>query len=132
MEPDAAYRHALWSAYTVFDGLAGMRVEAIHQDRTGYLWIATADGGLSRFDGVHFDNLTVDSGLPHPTVMSIAEDPDGRLWFATLGGGLAVYDGVGFRSIDLPDLPSRDLVRQRWVGGQLWVTGRGGLARLEG
>ena len=78
-------KHALWEHYTVFDGLAGMQVEDILQDSRGYMWIATADGGLSRFDGVHFDNLTRADGLPHTTVTAIAETPDGTLWFGTLG-----------------------------------------------
>ena len=70
--------------YTVFDGLAGMQIEDIHQDRRGFLWIATADGGLCRFDGSQFDSFAEPHGLPHPTVMGIAETEDGTLWFATL------------------------------------------------
>ena len=83
--------------YTISDGLAGMQVEDIYQDRRGLLWIATADGGVSRFDGTHFDTFNQADGLPHPTVMAIAEDEDGRLWFGTLGGGLAVLDEQGFQ-----------------------------------
>ncbi|MFA6112291.1 MAG: two-component regulator propeller domain-containing protein, partial [Candidatus Latescibacterota bacterium] len=94
--PAPLFPHAQWRPYTVFDGLAGMQVEDLHQDRQGFLWIATADGGVSRFDGVHFVNLTCAEGLPHPTVMSIAETDDGRLWFGTMGGGLAAYDGHRF------------------------------------
>ena len=74
-----------------------MQVEDIYQDRRGLLWIATADGGVSRFDGTHFDTFNQADGLPHPTVMAIAEDGDGRLWFGTLGGGLAVLDEQGFQ-----------------------------------
>ena len=83
--------------YTVSDGLAGRHVEDIYQDRRGLLWIATADGGVSRFDGTHFDTFSLADGLPHPTVMTIAEDADGRLWFGTLGGGLAAFDERGFQ-----------------------------------
>ena len=75
-----------------------MHVEDIHQDRRGFIWVATADGGLSRFDGVHYDNLTEEDGLPHPSVMSIVETDDGNLWFGTLGGGVAEYDGTSFQT----------------------------------
>ena len=97
--------------YTVFDGLAGMQVEDIYQDQRGLLWIATADGGVSRFDGAHFDTFGLSDGLPSLTVMSIAEDQDGRLLFGTLGGGLAAYDGRGFQVYTTEHgLPSNDIV----------------------
>ena len=97
--------------YTVFDGLAGMQVEDIYQDQRGLLWIATADGGVSRFDGAHFDTFGLSDGLPSLTVMSIAEDQDGRLLFGTLGGGLAAYDGRGFQVYTTEHgLPSNDVV----------------------
>ena len=97
--------------YTVSDGLAGMQVEDIYQDRRGLLWIATADGGVSRFDGTHFDTFSLADGLPHPTVMTIAEDADGRLWFGTLGGGLAAFDGRGFQVYTTEHgLPSNEIV----------------------
>ena len=53
----------------------------------GFLWIATADGGVSRFDSARFDTFGLKDGLPNLTVMAIAEDADGRLLFGTLGGG---------------------------------------------
>ena len=84
---DISFEHVLSSQYTVFDGLAGMHVEDIYQDRQGFLWIATADGGVSRFDSARFDTFGLKDGLPNLTVMAIAEDADGRLLFGTFGGG---------------------------------------------
>ena len=94
---DISFEHVLSSQYTVFDGLAGMHVEDIYQDRQGFLWIATADGGVSRFDSARFDTFGLKDGLPNLTVMAIAEDADGRLLFGTFGGGLAAYDGREFQ-----------------------------------
>ena len=51
---DFSFEHVISEHYTVFDGLAGMHVEDIYQDRQGFLWIATADGGVSRFDSDSF------------------------------------------------------------------------------
>ena len=88
-----------------------MQVEDIYQDQRGLLWIATADGGVSRFDGAHFDTFGLSDGLPSLTVMTIAEDQDGRLLFGTLGGGLAAYDGRGFQVYTTEHgLPSNDIV----------------------
>ncbi|MEW6749897.1 MAG: sigma 54-interacting transcriptional regulator [Candidatus Latescibacterota bacterium] len=131
--PCADLEHALWEYYSAFDGLAGMQVEEILQDRRGYLWIATADGGVSRFDGAHFDNLTPAEGLPHLTVMGLAETPDGRLWFGTLGGGLAAYDGRRFEVFTTTcGLPSDDILRVRAEpDASLLVMTRNGMARFR-
>src|SRR4051794_36462635 len=47
---DGSWVHESW---TVKDGLPVNSINAILQDRTGYIWIATFDG-LVRFDGVRF------------------------------------------------------------------------------
>ena len=109
--PQMSFGRLLGHQYTVFDGLAGMQVEDIYQDRRGLLWVATADGGVSRFDGAYFDSFGLAHGLPSLTVMTIAEDADGRLFFGTLGGGLAAYDGRGFQVYTTEHgLPSNDIV----------------------
>ena len=108
---DLSFEHVLSSQYTVFDGLAGMHVEDIYQDRRGFLWIATADGGVSRFDSARFDTFSLKDGLPNLTVMAIAEDADGRLLFGTFGGGIAAYDGRGFQVYTTEHgLPSDEIV----------------------
>ena len=98
---DISFEHVLSNQYTVFDGLAGMHVEDIYQDRQGFLWIATADGGVSRFDSARFDTFGLKDGLPNLTVMAIAEDADGRLLFGTFGGGLPRTTGAIFRCTPL-------------------------------
>ena len=123
-----SFGRLLGHQYTVFDGLAGMQVEDIYQDRRGLLWVATADGGVSRFDGAHFDSFGLSDGLPSLTVMTIAEDQDGRLFFGTLGGGLAAYDGRGFQVYTTEHgLPSNDIVNlQPQADGSMRVlTGAG-------
>ncbi len=45
-----------------------MLIEDVHQDRRGLLWIATAGGGVSRFDGEAFENFQLSDGLPSLTV----------------------------------------------------------------
>ncbi len=124
-----SFDHVLGHRYTVADGLAGMQVEAIYQDRRGLLWIATADGGVSRFDGTHFDTFGRADGLPHLTVMAIAEDEDGRLFFGTLGGGLAAYDGRSFQVYTIEHgLPCNDILSlQPQPDGTMRVLTRAGV-----
>ena len=125
---DLSFEHVLSSQYTVFDGLAGMHVEDIYQDRQGFLWIATADGGVSRFDSARFDTFGLKDGLPNLTVMAIAEDADGRLLFGTFGGGIAAYDGRGFQVYTTEHgLPSNEIVglQAQPDGSILALTGAG-------
>ena len=132
---DLFFEHVLSSQYTVFDGLAGMHIEDLYQDREGFLWIATADGGVSRFDSAHFDNFGLKDGLPNLTVMAIAEDADGRLLFGTFGGGIAAYDGRGFEVYTTEHgLPSNEIVglQAQPDGSVLVLTGAGAAWFAEG
>ena len=127
---DISFEHVLSSQYTVFDGLAGMHVEDIYQDRQGLLWIATADGGVSRFDSARFDTFGLKDGLPNLTVMAIAEEADGRLLFGTFGGGLAAYDGRGFQVYTTEHgLPSNEILGlQAQPDGSILVLTSAGVA----
>ena len=123
-----SFDHVIGHQYTVFDGLAGMHVEDLYQDREGFLWIATADGGVSRFDSARFDTFGLKDGLPNLTVMAIAEEEDGRLLFGTFGGGLAAYDGRGFQVYTTEHgLPSNEVVglQAQPDGSVLVLTGAG-------
>ena len=127
------FEHVLGHRYTIADGLAGMQIEAIYQDCRGLLWIATADGGVSRFDGIHFDTFSLAEGLPHLTVMAIAEDEDGRLFFGMLGGGLAAYDGRSLQVYTTEDgLPCNDILGlQQQPDGTMRVLTRTGIGWLS-
>lgn len=76
--------------YTTANGLCDNRVNAIIQDKTGKIWIATRSG-VSCYDGKSFSNFTIKQGLPFTNVRSIKEDKNGKIW---IGGqeGLYCYD----------------------------------------
>ena len=130
----ASFGHMMSRQYTLQDGLAGMLIEDIYQDRRGLLWIATADGGVSRFDGEAFESFGPSDGLPDSAVMTIAEDADGRLWFGTLGGGLASFDGRGFRVYTTEDgLPSNEILGlQPQADGSMRLLTGAGIGRFTG
>ena len=68
--------------------LSNSRVQAIEEDVTGQLWIATFRG-LNRYDGHAYHQYfsTEDSlGLPDNNVQSLLCDKRGRLWVATVNG----------------------------------------------
>ncbi|WAC14832.1 hybrid sensor histidine kinase/response regulator transcription factor [Dyadobacter pollutisoli] len=80
-QPNAAQPYVAWvKHYGPEDGLAHREVNAIFQDRQGFIWFGTKFG-LSRFDGKTFTNFTKDrNGLEFDDIQSIAQDADGLLW----------------------------------------------------
>ena len=68
--------------------LSNSRVQAIEEDATGQLWIATFRG-LNRYDGhaYHQYFCTEDTlGIPDNNVQGLLCDKQGRLWVATVNG----------------------------------------------
>ena len=93
------------------NSLSDNSVWAIHQDRTGALWVGT-QVGLNRFDpdSGAFTHYRERDGLPNNTVLCIEEDSRGYLWIAT-NNGLAHFNTVlpTFRVFDESDgLQSRE------------------------
>jgi len=71
------------------DGLPENIVQALAQDREGFLWVGTT-GGLTRFDGARFSPLN-DGAAPTLSVNSffcLLRSHDGTMWAGTEGGGL--------------------------------------------
>ncbi len=58
----------------------------IVQDRAGHLWFTTGGGGVSRYDGKTFQNITRKDGLVSNYVWTGFEDSNGDLWFGTTDG----------------------------------------------
>ncbi|NID12090.1 two-component regulator propeller domain-containing protein [Fibrivirga algicola] len=80
--------------FTVETGLSGSLVTDIHQDRNGFVWIATEDG-LNRFDGIKFTvyrhDKTDSSSLLNNQVHALLGDKNGRMYVGSIQG-LQYYD----------------------------------------
>ncbi len=71
-------------------GLSNNSVNAILQDKEGFMWFGTKDG-LDRYDGTSFLSFTKEAGtLGNNYVTALYEDVQGRLWIGT-DLGLYVY-----------------------------------------
>jgi signal transduction histidine kinase/ligand-binding sensor domain-containing protein/CheY-like chemotaxis protein len=77
------------------EGLSQSDVNAIYQDKQGFLWFATHDG-LNRYDGYDFKvykpNPNKKSSISSNLIFDIVEDKNGNLWIGTTGGGLNCFD----------------------------------------
>ena len=69
------------------DGLPANFVDYIYKDSSGFVWIATSGGGLSRFDGTDFLTFTSHT-VPRLSsfVTCVTEDYFRRLWVTSVDG----------------------------------------------
>ena len=77
------------SYITMDDGLPHNFIDDIYKDTRGFLWISTAGGGLSRYDGyefIHFNPNTPHSKLKSNFIHNVYEDRFHRLWIVSEGG----------------------------------------------
>ncbi len=126
------------------NSLSDSRILSIFQDRSGILWVGTANGGLNKFDlGANqitrYQNDPDDNhSLSNNRVLSIFEDVDGELWVGTeYGLNRFVRETQNFihyqtDSNDQKSL-SGDSVRVIYQDheGTLWVGTNKGLNRFD-
>jgi hypothetical protein len=79
-----------YTHYSIREGLAGSNVYAAIQDKEGFMWFAT-ETGVSRFDGVHFKNFTIEDGLPDNEILNFFSDSKGRLWMMPFRNTICYY-----------------------------------------
>lgn len=117
------------------NGLPENVVQALVQDRDGYLWAGTT-GGLTRFDGAQF-SPPVGVGKRTLSVASIyclLLAKDGTLWAGTEGGGLwHILDSGTTRKYASPDGLTDPFIHSIYQdsSGRLWVGTGSGLFRKE-
>jgi len=106
------------TTYSVKDGLSSNAVMGILEDARGYLWLSTADAGLSRFDpktGV-FRNYGLDDGLDDLRFSwdAFNKGSDGELFFGGPAGVTAFFpEGI----VDNPYPPAM-VITGLFVKGQ--------------
>lgn len=85
--------------FGVAQGLAQSQVTAIAEDSLGYLWIGTGSG-VSRFDGMSFNNYTISDGLSNNFIWDLLIHKK-NLWISTQNA-LSQFDGLTFTNYRLP------------------------------
>lgn len=136
LDPDKPFEQYVVNRWTIQDGLPQISVNAIAQDRDGYLWVGT-QGGLARFDGVRFTTFTPESTpeLPGIWVRSLLVDRAGRLWIGTYKG-LTQFDDGRFTRFLLPGMDERQgldvYALAQDAQGQVWCATSAGLLQVVG
>ncbi|MBK8161737.1 MAG: regulator [Gammaproteobacteria bacterium] len=106
-------------------------VFCIHVGKDDRVWAGTWGGGVSRFDGERWSNLSTADGLAGNIVFAVAEDARGNLWFGT-DQGLSRYDGSAWQTFRRADgLPGEAVYAlEATAAGEVWAGTRGGVARI--
>ena len=130
----------LFHTLGIEDGLPSSNVNAMVQDRQGYLWLATVDG-LARWDGVGFrvwrQSLDDPDGLPGNDIQALALAADDALWVAMEDSGLARLDPQRRAFRHFPPVTSGLPEGDVWAiiddaEGGVWLgTWQGGLLRFH-
>ena len=109
--PGSPAQHYTFKYYGHAEGLTNLAIHCLLQDRTGFVWVGTANG-LFRYDGRRFTAWRKAEGLPASRVESLHESADGTLWVATRTG-LARRRGEGFVPVDLGGAELLGQIRHR-------------------
>ncbi|WP_430544065.1 diguanylate cyclase domain-containing protein [Xanthomonas euvesicatoria] len=80
--------------YAQADGLQGMTVNSLLEDRQGVVWVGT-ELALHRFEREHFTPVGKESGLDARYIRALGLDAAGRLWVSS-ANGLFVREGNDF------------------------------------
>jgi ligand-binding sensor domain-containing protein len=107
-------------------------VRNVKQDRNGNILIAASWGGVFRYDGKSFTNLT-NSKIGSRRFWDVMEDRHGNLWFVTTDSGVYYYNGKTFNHFTTREGLASNLVLSIYEdkAGNIWF-GAGGLSRYDG
>ena len=115
--------------YSIEHGLPQSQVGAITQDGSGYLWVGTASGGLSRFDGKKFVNYTTGHGLLSTSIHCLSWTPE-KLWIGTSRGLNTMVNG---KISEHPYVPQEEVKKLLAHDTLMWaVLSNGGIYQLSG
>jgi len=135
----ARFAAGRFKSFAAADGLEESFITALHVDRRGRLWLASASQGLARIDDPNaehprFVHYTTREGLSTDNVRTITEDLSGNIYVGTVRGVDRLTPETGtVRHYGLADGLAGDFVAAAYRDskGNLWFGAFGGLSRLE-
>ncbi len=119
--------------YSLEHGLAQSQVNCVKEDSRGFIWAATAGGGVSMFDGLKFKTFDEKVGLAGNIVSSLAEDEEGNMWFGTTWGGVSKYDGKQFKNYTTENgCVSNEIIAVCRYKNKMFAASENGITIFEG
>ncbi|MFZ1978642.1 MAG: two-component regulator propeller domain-containing protein, partial [Bacteroidota bacterium] len=118
--------------WTTTKGLPQNSVNAIAQDREGYLILGTFSG-LVKFDGVKFAHIDViDNKMLSNRILSLLFDDQQTLWIGSEGGGLARFRNDSIRNFTGADGLDDEVITALCAdrSGRVWIGTRNGIQSI--
>lgn len=122
--------HYYFKNLSIRNGLSQNTVNAILQDRKGFMWLGTKDG-LNRYDGLSFRKFKHDAANPRSMgnsfITSLYEDFNGNIWVGTDAGVYIYYpEKEAFEEFDCQSLEKTRIERSVSMiagdkQGRVWI-----------
>ena len=103
LAPPLAAQNYSFRAYAQAEGLLGLSISTLYEDRHGVLWAGT-ELGLHRYERERFHVVGAESGISSIYIRAITEDRNGHLWVGT-SNGLYVRRGSRFEQVQWQGRP---------------------------
>jgi len=113
------------------------------EDRKGYLWIATYNSGVFKYnssDNKQPEHFSHEEGNPRSitsnSIITVFQDSEGKIWFGTNGGGLCYFneEDNSFSDFDPQNqyLPNKVIYSIEEDNlGNFWISTNAGLLRID-
>lgn len=88
---NAQYSRQMFSKLSIEDGLSQSVVNAITQDKYGFMWFGTNDG-LNKYDGYSFKVFRKNEGLSDGAIKCLLNVNDTLLWVGTKHSGIDILN----------------------------------------
>ncbi|MEP6484312.1 MAG: response regulator [Rudaea sp.] len=106
---DTAFRWSPYSRFSGSDGLPSATVNALAQDRNGFVYAGTQNG-VAKFDGRAWHGIDLPTQNGGSDILRLAATTDGSVWIGTDDAGLFRYANGTAHSVTLPaGSPERDI-----------------------
>ncbi|TAL61491.1 MAG: hypothetical protein EPN85_04665 [Bacteroidetes bacterium] len=79
--------------FGIEEGLPQSSIYTMLQDKGGNIWVGTMSG-VSKYNGLSFENFNKKDGLSENRVTSSCLDKDGNIWFGHWSGGISKYNAA--------------------------------------
>ncbi len=109
------------TVYGTRDGLVSSEITALSQDSKGFIWVGTS-AGLSRYDGVKFENFLKEDKHFQGKVYAICEDVARNIIWIACDAGICYFAGnkLHFVNFKESDVAVYDILlmadKQAWIG----------------
>ena len=110
--------------YTIADGLPENAIVDISQDQIGYLWFATKNSGILRFDGKDFEIFNTNSGLISNKINDLFFQKDSLFIGTDLGLSIKVNNQI-------KNIKSQEILNIFYFKNTIYLTSKKGLSILK-